>query len=389
MEASQRAMISPYGGKRRVWTGNEACAEAAIAAGMRFFAGYPITPASEIAEILAERLPQVGGSFIQMEDEIASMAAVVGASMAGVKAMTATSGPGFSLIQENLGFAAIAEIPCVLIDVQRVGPSSGIATHPAQADVMQAKWGTHGDHPIVALAPWSPREAYDLTISAFNVSERFRVPVVVLSDAIVGHMSEDMVVPELGSIESVDRAKPAVKPADYLPYAVDEGGVPPMASFGDGYIWYTTGIVHDATGFPCTGDPKVVDAFLRRLMSKLDGRERELPQAERHYLDDCEIVVVAYGSVARSALKAVKILRSEGVRAGLFRPVTLWPFPMASLRQALKGARIAIVSEMNLGQIVGEVEKAAGNEVLVRHVGRVDTKLVTPEQIIDAVKEAC
>lgn len=388
MEKCDQATISPDRRRRRVWTGNEACAEAAIAAGMRFFAGYPITPASEIAEILAERLPQVGGNFIQMEDEIASMGAIIGASMAGVKSMTATSGPGFSLMQENLGFAAMAEVPCVVVDVQRVGPSSGVATHPAQGDVMQARWGTHGDHPIVALAPWSPKETYELTVTAFNISEKFRTPVVLLSDAIVGHMSEDMVVPDPSALEIVERKKPTVPPEEYLPYRADEDGVPPMASFGDGYIWYTTGIVHDETGFPCTGNPKMIDRALRRLMSKIARHEGDILKHEGYFLEDADAVVVAYGSAARSALKAVKMLRAEGRSAGLFRPITIWPFPVAALRECVRRAKAVVVAEMNLGQILCEVERIAGGTVPVYHVSRVDTHLVTPEEIIGAVHES-
>ncbi|MEW6082800.1 MAG: 2-oxoacid:acceptor oxidoreductase subunit alpha [Bacillota bacterium] len=371
-------------GVRRVWTGNEACAEAAIAAGMRFFAGYPITPASEIAEVLARRLPEVGGSFIQMEDEIASIGAVIGASMAGAKSMTATSGPGFSLMQENLGFAAMAEVPCVVVDVQRVGPSSGVATHPAQGDVMQARWGTHGDHPVVALAPWSSRETYDVTVKAFNISERFRLPVVILSDAMVGHMSEDMEVP--GSLEIVERPRPGVPPEEYQPYRAAGDGVPPMASFGDGYTWYTTGIVHDDTGFPCTGHPPTIDRAIRRLNSKVT---EDVAMYEEYWLEDAEAVIVAYGSVARWALAAVKGLRAEGCRVGLFRPVILWPFPARELAGALGRAALAVVPEMNLGQILGEVERAAPKDVRVVGVNRVDSRMISIQEIAGVVKEAC
>ena len=371
-------------GIRRVWTGNEACAEAAIAVGMRFFAGYPITPASEIAEVLARRLPEVGGSFIQMEDEIASIAAVIGASMAGAKAMTATSGPGFSLMQENLGFAAMAEVPCVVVDVQRVGPSSGVATHPAQGDVMQARWGTHGDHPVVALAPWSARETYDLTVKAFNISEALRVPVVILSDAIVGHMSEDMEIPE--SLEIVHRPRPEVPPEEYQPYRAGQDGVPPMATFGDGYTWYTTGIVHDETGFPCTGDPPTIDRAIRRLNSKVT---QEVAIYEEHWLEDAEAVIVAYGSVARWALAAAKGLRAEGYRVGLFRPVVLWPFPARQLARALGRASLAVVPEMNLGQVLGEVERATPKHLRVVGLNRVDSRMLSAREIAGVVKEAC
>jgi len=370
-------------GIRRVWTGNEACAEAAIAAGMRFFAGYPITPASEIAEVLARRLPEVGGSFIQMEDEIASIAAVIGASMAGAKAMTATSGPGFSLMQENLGFAAMAEVPCVVVDVQRVGPSSGVATHPAQGDVMQARWGTHGDHPVVALAPWSARETYDLTVKAFNISEALRVPVVILSDAIVGHMSEDMEIPQ--SLEIVHRPRPEVPPEEYQPYRAGQDGVPPMATFGDGYTWYTTGIVHDETGFPCTGDPPTIDRAIRRLNSKT----QEVAIYEEYWLEDAEAAIVAYGSVARWALAAAKGLRAEGYRVGLFRPVVLWPFPARQLARALGRASLAVVPEMNLGQVLGEVERAAPEHLRVVGLNRVDSRMISAREIAGVVKEAC
>ena len=384
-----------------MWQGNEACAEAALAAGMRFFAGYPITPASEISEVLARRLPEEGGVFIQMEDEIGSIAAVVGASMAGVKAMTATSGPGFSLMQENIGFAAAAEIPVVIVDVQRIGPSSGVATHPSQGDVMQARWGTHGDHTVIALAPWSVREMYELTVQAFNLAEQYRTPVILLSDAALGHMSEDMVVPRPDELPLVERRRPTVGPDEYRPYEAGEDGVPAMACFGDGYVWRTSGMVHDETGFAVPNSPEIIGRELTRLENKIRRHEDRIVRWDARWLpaggastagdqaeEPAEVAVVAYGVVARAAGRAVRMLRERGIRAGLFRPVTLWPFPAEALKRAAGGLRAIVVAELNFGQIAGEVKKAVDGLAPVHHLGRVDTHLITPAEIVAAVEEA-
>ncbi len=369
-------------GEIRLVQGNEACAEAALAAGVRFFAGYPITPSSEIAEIMAVRLPQLGGKFIQMEDEIASMAATIGASLAGVKAMTATSGPGFSLKQENIGYAALAEIPCVVVNVQRIGPSTGMPTSPSQGDVMQSRWGTHGDHPVVVFCPWSVREVYDLTVHSVNVAERLRMPVILLMDEVVAHMREKIEIPP--QVETVDRPRPSGDRQDYLPYD-DSSDVPPMAAFGDGYRFHVTGLYHGPSGFPTT-DPEVADRLIRRLCGKVQRRRQQLALTSAHLVDDAEVLVVAYGAAARSALRAVREARSEGVRAGLLKISTIWPFPQEVLLSLAARVRRVVVVEMNLGQLVLEVERVLKGRAPVQHVGRVDGELVTPEEIRAALE---
>jgi 2-oxoglutarate ferredoxin oxidoreductase subunit alpha len=374
------------GSGARVMSGNEACAEAAMAAGLRFFAGYPITPSSEIAEELARRLPLVGGVFMQMEDEIAAMGAVIGASLAGLKSMTATSGPGFSLKQENIGFACMAEVPCVVVDVQRGGPSTGLPTMPSQGDVMQARWGTHGDHPIIALAPYSVAETFDLTVRAFNLSEAYRTPVILLLDEIIGHVNEKVRLP--GSVELVERKGPDTPPERYLPYRHAEDGVPPMAAFGrDGYRFHVTGLAHDETGFP-TNDPAEIDRLNRRLQAKIERHEGAIVDVERHACADAEIAVFAYGSVARAARQAVEEARAQGIPAGLLRPRTLWPFPEAEVRELGGRVRAIVVPEMNLGQLAHEVEWAVAGACPVVPFGRVDGLPVSPAQILELVLRA-
>ncbi|NHM28654.1 2-oxoacid:acceptor oxidoreductase subunit alpha [Desulfofundulus sp. TPOSR] len=370
----------------RLMQGNEAVVEGALAAGVRFFAGYPITPSTEIAELMAERLPGLGGKFIQMEDEIASMAAVIGASLAGVKALTATSGPGFSLKQENIGYAAMAEIPCVIVNVQRWGPSTGIPTAPAQGDVMQARWGTHGDHPVIVLCPASVREAYMLAIRAVNLSEKYRVPVILLMDEVIGHMRERVVLPQAGEVEVIERKKPAVEPKDYYPYRPGDDGVPPMANFGDGYRYHVTGLVHDEKGNPTT-DPQVAESLILRLHRKIYDHLDDVVTAEGYQLEDAEVVVVAYGAVARSAKRAVKDARAAGIKAGLFRPVTIWPFPEKEVAELAGRVRHIIVAEMNLGQLKGEVERAVQGRVRVTGVNRLNGELITFDEILSAIKE--
>lgn len=373
-------------GTVRVLTGNDAIAEGAIAAGMRFFAGYPITPASEIAEVCSELLPQVGGKFIQMEDEIGSMAAIIGASMAGGKAMTATSGPGFSLMQENLGFAIMAEIPCVVVDVMRFGPSQGVATIPAQADVMQACWGTHGDHPIIALAPSTVKEAFDVTVRAFNLSEKYRTPVIILSDATLSHMSEKVLIPDPADLQIHNRKKPTVPPDKYKPYEDDGTGVCPIATFGDGYIWFTTGIVHDETGFPATSDPAKLTEQIDRLFKKIDNNVDEIVQVEEYMTEDAEIVLVAYGSVARAAYAAADAARREGIKAGVVKPITLWPFPEKTLNRVKKTAKSFLVCEMNHGQMYWKVKEVVAGAARVDFLGQYDGKLIKPGKILAAVQ---
>jgi 2-oxoglutarate/2-oxoacid ferredoxin oxidoreductase subunit alpha len=364
----------------KLMQGNEACTIGALAAGLEFFAGYPITPSTEIAELCSEELPKVGGKFIQMEDEIGSIAACIGASLAGRKAMTATSGPGFSLMQECLGYASLCEVPVVIIDVQRMGPSTGMPTSPAQGDFMQARWGTHGDHPVVALAPGNVRECFDLTFKAFDIAEAYRVPVIVLSDEIIGHMREKVVLPEHSELRPGRRRSPAT-PADYRPYAADpDGGVPLMASFGTGYRWHVTGLIHDEAGRP-TSRPEAAEALLRRLSRKIEKAASLLEDNFAESLDDAEVVVVAYGSSAMSALSAVRRARREGIKAGMLRPRTLWPFPDAAIARAASRAKRIVVPEMSLGQLALEVERAAGGRAPVLRLGKVSGELFRPEEI--------
>lgn len=374
----------------RLLQGNEACVEGAIAAGMRFFAGYPITPSTEIAELCSLRLPQVGGKFLQMEDEIGSMAAVLGASLAGLKAMTATSGPGFSLKQENIGFAAETEIPCVIVDVQRVGPSTGMPTSPAQGDVMQARWGTHGDHEIVVLSPSSVAEVYTVTIEAFNIAEELRTPVILLMDEVVGHLREKVVLPSADQIVVKNREKPSVPKDQYKPYAFDQGSrkdVPPLAAYGEGYRFHVTGLTHGEDGFP-TNSPAVGARQIERIVRKIRERRKELTRVEELYTDDAEVLVFCFGGAARSARKAVKDLRAEGLKAGLLRAITLWPFPEEVIEKHLKnGIKAVVVPEMNMGQIIYPVMRAVKGACPVIPVNKVGGNLIEPEEISKAVKE--
>jgi 2-oxoglutarate ferredoxin oxidoreductase subunit alpha len=364
--------------------GNEACTLGALAAGLNFFAGYPITPSTEIAELCSEELPKIGGKFIQMEDEIGSIAAIIGASLTGRKAMTATSGPGFSLMQELIGYSAISEVPIVIINVQRVGPSTGMPTSLAQGDVMQARWGTHGDHPVVVLAPGNVRECFDLTIKAFNIAEDLRVPVIVLSDETIGHMREKVVLPDYKSIKVVNRKAPAT-PAGYLPYKADQdGGVPLMAPFGAGYRWHVTGLSHDETGFP-TNKGEVAGDLIKRLMRKVEKAEPVIRDYATESADDCDVLVVAFGSSAMSATSAVRQARAQGVKAGLFRPKTIWPFPEEPLRELAAKAKRIIVPEMNLGQLVLEIERVVAGKAPVERLSKVNCELFRPEEILKAI----
>jgi len=372
--------------KLELWDGNDLVAEAAIHAGCRFFAGYPITPSSEIAEHMARRMPQVGGTFIQMEDEIASMGAVIGASLAGAKAMTATSGPGFSLKQENLGFACIAEVPVVIVNVMRGGPSTGLPTAPSQSDIMQARWGTHGDHDIIALAPAYMREIYTETIRAFNLAERFRTPVILLLDEILAHMHEAVELPDLSEIEIVNRKKPTVPPEEYYPYDDSDDDVPPMANFFEGYRYHVTGLSHDKTGFPTTDVETVHHMQLRRrrkIMNHLD----EILKNDEYQLEDAEIALVAIGSQARSAVDAILEARKKGLKVGLFRPITLWPFPEEDVRKLAEKVKTIIVPEMNLGQMVLEVERAAQGKCPVIGIHQTGGQIIRPREILAKIEE--
>lgn len=361
--------------------GNEAVAEGALAAGVRFFGGYPITPSTEIAEGMAKLLPTVGGKFIQMEDEIASMGVVLGASLAGKKSLTASSGPGISLKQELIGYAAAAEIPVVIVNVQRVGPSTGQPTAPSQGDVMQARWGTHGDHPMIALSPWSVREAFDLTVRCVNYSERFRTPVILLMDEIVGHLREKVELPEENEIEVYPRRKPSCSRAEgYEPYRPDKDLVPNTANFGEGYHIHVSGLIHDETGFP-VGSPKVTEEAIRRLHQKIEIAEDEIIHVEASFMDDAEYAVVAFGGTARTAYEAVKNARAKGQKVGLLRLITIWPFADKAIHALAAKVKGILVAELNYGQIVGEVARAAAGQCPVELCAKYNMQIFEPEEI--------
>lgn len=366
--------------------GNEACVEGALAAGVEFFAGYPITPSTEVAEGLARRLPPLGAKFIQMEDEIGSMAAIVGASMAGLKSMTATSGPGFSLKQENLGYAVMTEVPCVVVNVQRGGPSTGLPTSPSQGDVMQSKWGTHGDHPIIALSPSSVAESYELTIKAFNLAEQYRTPVILLLDEIVGHMREGMELDRDAQVELVERKRPTGPKEDYLPFEFTDDDIPPMASFGSGYRFHATGLFHDETGFP-SSKPEMVHRSLKRLFNKIERNRDSIIDVEEEGTEDAQLLVLAYGSTARSALRAVREARKQGIAAGLVRPRTIWPFPEERIRELAERVDLFLVPEMNMGQLVLEVERVAGGRAKTISLTKANGEPISPQEILTKMKE--
>jgi len=369
----------------RLMQGDEACAEGAIAVGCRFFAGYPITPATEIAEVLARRLPQVGGKFIQMEDEIASIAAVIGASVGGAKAMTATSGPGFSLMQENIGYAAMAEIPCVIVDVQRLGPSTGRPTSPSQGDVMQARWGTHGDHPIIALCPSSVGEAFDLTVQAFNFAERYRTPVILLMDEVIGHMRERVELPDPDTVERVERPGTMVPPEWYKPYENFPDDVPPLVPFGEGYRYHITGLHHDERGYP-TNRLDEVQPWLERIFRKIDRSLSDILLYDEEDIEDAETLVIAYGATARSARYAVAQAAERGRKVGFLKLKTLWPFAEEVVEHAAARLHRVVVPEMNLGQLALEVERVVGQHK-VRRVNRADGEMIQPAEILAAIED--
>ena len=378
-------MPNKRSGKIVMMQGNHACSQGAIPAGCRFYAGYPITPSSEIAELLARKLPAVGGKFIQMEDEIAAMGAIIGASLTGVKSMTATSGPGFSLKQENIGYACMAEVPCVVVNVQRGGPSTGMPTHPAQADVQQARWGTHGDHSIIVLTASSAQETFEQTIRAFNLAETYMTPVILLIDEIVGHTMEKVILPDREGIGIINRKQPTIPPEQYLPYKKTKSCIPILANFGIGYRYHVTGLCHDETGFP-TNEPKEVEALITRLSEKIERHRDKIIQCRLMMLDDAEVAIFAYGTVARSARRAVKDCREQGVRVGLVEPTVLWPFPSEIVLDIAEAVDAFVVPEMNLGQMAREVELAAKCKARVHRLSRVDGDPITPDQIISTVK---
>ncbi len=368
----------------RLMQGNEAVAYGAIMAGCRFYAGYPITPSSEIAHVLARELPKVGGKFIQMEDEIASLGAVLGASVGGVKAMTATSGPGFSLMQEHIGYAAMAEIPCVIVNVQRLGPSTGQPTSPAQGDVMQARWGTHGDHPIIVLCPSSVKEAFELTIKAFNFSEKYRTPVILLMDEVVGHMREPLEYPPAKPPEVIDRVQASMPPEWYYPYDEELGDVPPMVPFGMGYRYNITGLHHDRSGFP-TLRPDEIRSWIERVFRKIESNKADITLYQEEGANP-RILLIAYGATARAARQAFKIAKARRYKIGFLKLMTIWPFPEEVVERAARSAVRVIVPEMNMGQLALEVERVVGKRK-VRRVNKVDGSMITPAEILKAIEE--
>jgi len=361
--------------------GNEACVRGALYAGLRFFAGYPITPSTEVAEHLAEQLPRVGGKFIQMEDEIASMCAVCGASLAGSKAMTATSGPGFSLKQEAIGYAVMAEIPCVVVNVQRGGPSTGLATKVAQGDVNQARWGTHGDHSIIVLTASSIQDVFQITVEAFNMAETYRTPVILLFDEVIGHMREKLVVPAAGELPVVERLHTEVQAGvNYYPYLPREDGRLPMSDFGGVHRYNVTGLYHDIWGFP-TENPEQVSKLVYHLVDKIENRAHLLARWKEYYLEDAEHVIISYGSSARSARHLVETRRSKGDRIGLLELQTLWPFPAQLVREKTAHARNIFVAEMNMGQITTQVKQVVQRPDRVFLVNRMDGLMLNPTDI--------
>ena len=364
--------------------GDWACAEGAIAAGCRFYAAYPITPATEIAERMALRLPRIGGNFIQFEDELGAIASVIGASYSGVKAMTATSGPGISLMLENIGLAIMTEAPCVVVNVMRGGPSTGQPTVGSQSDVMQCRWGTHGDVEIIALVPDSVQEMFDLTVEAFNLSEEYRLPVFLLADANIGHMYEKLVIPPKGDIRIVDRKRPTVSRERYQPFEADEGLVPPMANFGDGYRFYATGLTHDAMGYPDMS-VEAQDQLVRRLCDKIRNNVDRISRFEEVMVDDCDVLVVAYGITARSAARAVRMAREEGIKAGLLRLISIWPFPERKIEGLASSVKGVVVSEMNYGQMVREVERAV-RPTPVSFIPKLGENPPRPDEILAAIR---
>lgn len=373
----------------RIMTGNEACVHGALTAGMNYFAGYPITPATEIAELASTLLPKQGGTYMQMEDELASIASVIGASAAGAKAMTATSGPGFSLMQENLSYGMIAEIPCVLIDVMRQGPCQGVATVPAQGDLMQARFGTHGDHPVIALVPASVSEAYTETIRAFRLAERFRTPVLVLTDATLAHMSEKVQILPPSGLPLAERTKPTCPPKEYKPFKNCGHEVVPMASFGDGYRWFVSGIIHDDTGFPVTNNPTVIQDSIDHLLGKISSHTDEIESWEEYETEDAEILILSVGLVARSAKRAIDKARKSGIRVGLFRPVTLWPFPEERFSALCRNARTILTCEMNDGQLAEIAAKYTDYRQSLVKVTQNDGTPIPSNKILNTIREVC
>jgi len=369
----------------RLMQGNQAIAEGAIYAGARFYAGYPITPSSEIADECAARLPALGGMYMQMEDEIGSIAAVIGAALAGAKAFTATSGPGFSLMQENLGLAVMGEVPCVIVNVQRSGPSTGLATKPAQSDIMQVRWGRHGDQSVIALCPATVRECFTLTVQAFNFAERFRLPVILMPDEIVGHMRENVALPLCGEIDIVERKAPKGNPAAYLPFKPDADGIAPLAAFGSDYVFHVTSSMHGTDGYS-NNDPANAAWRVRQLHEKIERYRDEIVLTRPYYTEDMDVLIVAFGATTRAGRTAALEARAQGVRAGVLQLQTIWPFPDQEIAALAGNARMVIVPEMNYsGQVAGEVRKALGADADIRQVNRYNGTIITPQDILDAM----
>lgn len=367
--------------------GDSSVVYGALLAGCSFFAGYPITPASETAELMARLLPKAGGICIQMEDEIASMGAIIGASWAGAKAMTTTSGPGFSLMQENIGYACMTETPCVVVDVQRSGPSTGQPTEGSQGDMMQARWGTHGDHEIIALSPSSVQECLDLTIEAFNLAEKYRTPVILLTDGEIGHLREKCIIPDKGEFEVIERKKPRVGKEDYIPFQADESLVPSMARFGSGYHIYVTGLTHIEKGYPSTSSAEDHERLVKRLVEKIDKHRKDITRVEKDYQRGGKVGIISYGASARPSAAAVKMLRERGGKVDFLRLVTIWPFPDDEVRELAGRVNRIYIPEMNLGQIVHPVVEAIGAKAKVFQLPKVGGLLHTPREIVDAVRK--
>lgn len=363
--------------------GNEACARGGIKAGCRFFAGYPITPSTEIAEDMAVFLPREGGTFVQMEDEISALGAVIGGVWAGVKAMTATSGPGFSLMQEHIGYAVMTETPLVIVNMQRGSPSTGQPTMASQSDMMQARWGSHGDYEIIALSPSSVQECFDFTVEAFNLAEKYRVPVMVMSDEIVGHMREKISIPE--TVKITARKMPTQEPGEFLPYHAEPDGVSPMPAFGDGYKMHITGLTHDERGYPDTSSPQAHSKLVKRLCDKIMHHTNDIARIQTEDVDDAEVVVISYGAPSRSALKAVRTAREEGLKAGFIKMDVVWPFPEKMIQEAVDGAQRVIVVEMNLGQIFYEIQRILPG-VKTELAPKIGGEMHLPEEILEKIK---
>lgn len=369
----------------RFLQGNEACVEGAIIAGLDFYGGYPITPSSEVAEILSRRLPQDGKMFIQMEDEIASIASCIGASLGGSKTMTATSGPGFSLMQENIGYAVMAEVPTVIINVQRLGPSTGAPSSPSQGDVMQARWGTHGDHPILVLTPSSVKESFELTVLAFNFAEKLRTPVILLSDEVVAHMREKVLIPPKEYVARIDRKLPTERPAVYSPFSEKDGDTIELAAFGKGYRYHVTGLLHDQYGFPTTV-VREINNWFDRVYRKFDKNLDDIYLYRNFMTDDAEILIISYGISARTAKSAVISARASGLKVGLLQLITLWPVHESLIEKLCAKRKMIVVTEMNRGQMVLEIERILGKGIPIKRVNRNDGHMIKPEAILEVIK---